>query len=238
MATLASAGQPDAPPDRPRRSAATPPLAARTASGLDVLRGPEPTAALATSASSMVTTRMTSTPSRRIVTSDAKNAGPNAPAGRASSPLDQRLDVCRQGLDPRRQFFPLEARRQIAAQRVELDFQRPDRLRTAPEEVSLQRLEVGHVDRGQLGGGFVRLVVLGLLERRDGARALSDCEQRSRITGRPGRGETLRSKLGSSYRADWPASASIRDRSVTPLALSSRRDRQSGREAACGRARP
>ena len=48
---------------------------------------PGPRAALATSASSIVTTRMTSTPSRKIVTSDATNAGPNAPTGRLSSRL-------------------------------------------------------------------------------------------------------------------------------------------------------
>ena len=51
---------------------------------------------------------------------------PERPHGSGFQPRDQRLDFCGKGLDLRRQLLPLEARGQIAAQRVELDFQRPN----------------------------------------------------------------------------------------------------------------
>ena len=68
-------------PRVPRRSQACGRAGCRADLGSELVCAPVAEAALATSASSMVTTRMTSTPSRRIVTSDARNAGPNAPAG-------------------------------------------------------------------------------------------------------------------------------------------------------------
>ena len=106
MATLASAASPT--PHqiaRDARDVAATAVLVLEASDPGGLPRAGPTAALATRASSMATTRMTSTPSRRIVTSDAMNAGPNAPTGRASSlAISVSTSVARR-LDPRRQLF-------------------------------------------------------------------------------------------------------------------------------------
>ena len=75
VARLARPASRDAPPDRFRPAQLIESRPVPACSGPPRESG---RAALATRASSMARTRMTSTPSRTIVTSDAKNAGPNA----------------------------------------------------------------------------------------------------------------------------------------------------------------
>ena len=165
---------------------------------------------------------MTSTPSRTIVISDAKNAGPNAPAGRASSRPTSASTSDESGVDPRRQLLSLEARGQIAAQRVELDLQRPDLLRTATEQVALERLEIGHVDRwsARMRPRPARHARPARSTRRNPR--VERLQQRSRITGRLGRDSELSSRHRARMRTGHlRVTASIVDRSVTPLALRS-----------------
>ena len=98
---------------------------------------------------------MTSTPSRTIVMNDASE-GRAEPAGRLSLELgDQSLDLRLEEVEAGRERFAFESRRNIAAQPIELDFERTNRLRPATEQVTLERLEIRHVDRGQLGRRLV-----------------------------------------------------------------------------------
>ena len=106
---------------------------------------------------------MTSTPSRTIVIERLEEGRPEGPRRPGLEPGDQGLDLGGESIEPAGQLRPLEPGEQVAAEGVELDLQRPDRLRAPAEQVSLQRLELRHVDRRQLGRGLIRPVPLGFL---------------------------------------------------------------------------